>query len=386
QRAPRRCRTNGRHGGTFPGPRPQPRTATRASDSSTRRDRRDAARAAARGRHPARRPSSPARVHRTNSRRVQTRARCLSPARARRCRRDPHRTPLLCRSSLLRRSSRTKVIGGQYRSLVYQPLRRPPAWRDTGHSGTFHPRMRLRRIYALLFALIAMLLGVAVTETDARGFRAAEMAVSGQVERAAPVARGGTFTGPAPLDTLHPVHRAARYVATADPVRPSETASIPVTIRNLSDATWETNGAHPVRLSYHLYDAAGSLVSWDGPRSPLSEDVAPGGETTVLMSLVAPRYTGNFVVRPDLIRDGVAWFSHEEAPAGSFPLRVTTDLDAGYGESTAPATIIPGGEVPVEIVLANTGLATWHASGPNPIHVSYHWFDGSTPVIWDGAR
>ncbi|TMB61261.1 MAG: SpoIID/LytB domain-containing protein [Chloroflexi bacterium] len=246
--------------------------------------------------------------------------------------------------------------------------------------------MRLRRMYAVLFALIAMLLGVAVTETDARGLRAAEAAVSAQVERAAPVARGGTFIGPAPLDTLHPVHRAATYVATADPVRPSETASIPVTIRNLSEATWETNGAHPVGLSYHLYDAAGDLLSWDGPRSPLSEDVAPGGETTVLMSLIAPRYTGNFVVRPDLIRDGVAWFSHEEAPAGSFPLRVTTDLDAGYGDSTAPATIIPGGEVPVELVIANTGLATWHASGPHPIHVSYHWFDGSTPVIWDGAR
>ena len=67
--------------------------------------------------------------------------------------------------------------------------------------------MRLRRMYAVLFALIAMLLGVAVTETDARGLRAAEAAVSAHVERAAPVARGGTFIGPAPLDTLHPVHR-----------------------------------------------------------------------------------------------------------------------------------------------------------------------------------
>jgi len=56
--------------------------------------------------------------------------------------------------------------------------------------------MRLRRMYAVLFALIAMLLGVAVTETDARGLRAAEAAVSAQVERAAPVTwLGGVAAG-----------------------------------------------------------------------------------------------------------------------------------------------------------------------------------------------
>jgi peptidoglycan hydrolase-like amidase len=246
--------------------------------------------------------------------------------------------------------------------------------------------MRLRRVYTLLFLLIATLFGLGVGETDARALRTQEAAVSAPVERAAPVARGGSLGAAAPLDALHPVHRAATYAATPDPVAPSETASIPVTVRNLSDATWETAGAHPVRLSYHLYDAAGNLVAWDGPRSALDADVAPGAETTVLMTLAAPRFTGNYIVRPDLIRDGVAWFSQDEAPAGSFPLRVTTALDAGYGETTAPATIVPDGEVPIELVVANTGLATWPAGGEHPVHLSYHWLDGNSAVIWDGAR
>ena len=245
--------------------------------------------------------------------------------------------------------------------------------------------MRTRAICAVLLSLIALLLGIAVTETDARVRTSIEPASAATAERAAPVARGG-FTAPAPVDVLHPVHRAATYVATPDPVRPTETASIPVTIRNLSESTWEASGAHPVKLSYHLYDAAGNLIAWDGPRTALDADVAPGDEATVLMTLVAPRWTGNYVVRPDLIRDGVAWFSQEDAPAGTFGLRVTTALDAGYGETTAPATIIPDGEVPIELVIANTGLETWTAGGEHPVHVSYHWLDGDRAVIWDGAR
>src|SRR5437879_72658 len=137
--------------------------------------------------------------------------------------------------------------------------------------------MRARSLYALLLTVIAMLSGVALTESDARVRMASETAVASSSERAAPVARGGAVAVEAPVDTLHPVHRAATYAATADPLRPSETASIPVTIRNLSESTWDAGGAHPVRLSYHLYDAAGNLLSWDGPRTAIPGAVAPGG-------------------------------------------------------------------------------------------------------------
>jgi peptidoglycan hydrolase-like amidase len=242
----------------------------------------------------------------------------------------------------------------------------------------------VRRV--LLLSTVAALLYAGATETDAQVRAGAEAVATVAPARVAPVARGALTNVVSPVDQLHPAHRAAAYVAAADPIGPGQTATVAVTVRNLSDTTWSAEGPHPVKLAYHVYDAAGNLVVWDGLRTALPDDVAAGGEAVVLLTLVAPAHTGVYTVRPDLVRDGVAWFSSEDAPAGAFTLRVTADLDAGYGETTAPATMIPGGEVPIQLVLANTGLATWRAAGDHPVRLAYHWLAGSSAVVWDGAR
>ena len=168
---------------------------------------------------------------------------------------------------------------------------------------------------------------------------------------------------------------------------PGETHAIPVTVRNQGDDTWEQSGPHAVKLAYHVYDATGALVAWDGLRSALPADIAPGSAATVAMVLTAPALTGSYTIRPDLIREGEAWFSSGDAAAGAFTLRVTTDLDAGYGPMTTPSTIVPGGDVPIEVHLENTGLQAWPAGGPTPVRLGYHWLDGTpVAVLWDGAR
>ncbi len=169
--------------------------------------------------------------------------------------------------------------------------------------------------------------------------------------------------------------------------RPGETITIPVALRNHDTATWPAVGEQAVKLSYHLYDAAGRVVAWDGVRSSLPSDLPAGGGDVVPMTVTVPALTGTYTVTPDLVRDGVGWFSAQGAAPGSFPLRVTTDLDAGYGATTAPAAIVPGGEVPVEVRVTNTGLQSWPAGGDAPVRLGYHWLDGNgNAVVWDGAR
>src|SRR5438477_7855865 len=85
------------------------------------------------------------------------------------------------------------------------------------------------------------------------------------------------------------------------PLAPGETHAIPVAIRNQGDDTWERTGAHAVKLAYHVYDAGGTLVTWDGLRSALPSDVAPGSDATVAMVLTAPLVTGIYTIKPDLI-------------------------------------------------------------------------------------
>lgn len=60
---------------------------------------------------------------------------------------------------------------------------------------------------------------------------------------------------------------------------------------------------------------------------------------------------------------------------------------ATYGATTAPATMVEGGEAPVEVTVRNTGAFTWQASGPDAVRLGYHWYDGDgRVVVWDGPR
>jgi peptidoglycan hydrolase-like amidase len=190
------------------------------------------------------------------------------------------------------------------------------------------------------------------------------------------------------IDVFPAARRSASYVAAPDPVSVRASTSIKVTVRNFSDGIWEASGSRAVALSYHLYDPKGALIAWDGLRTPLADDVAPGASTVVDMAFAAPALTGTYTVRPDLVRDGsTGWLSKDGVAPGSFALKITADLDAGYGPTTSPVSVIPGAEVSVQVSLRNTGLAAWSAAGDHPVRVSYHWLarDG-TPVVWDGAR
>ena len=57
---------------------------------------------------------------------------------------------------------------------------------------------------------------------------------------------------------------------------PGQTASVDVRLHNTSDRTWDASGPHPFALSYHLEDASGKPLTYDGLRTPLPVDVAPG--------------------------------------------------------------------------------------------------------------
>ena len=247
----------------------------------------------------------------------------------------------------------------------------------------------VRLALAALLSFVSTLIAFGSIVDAVPGVTSVTQVTASDVERAATVSRSLARTIDADTsDVVQGAHRSATYAATPDPIEVSTTTTIPVTVRNFGDGVWDASGASAVALSYHLYDTKGALVAWDGLRTTLPADIAPGGSAIVAMTFAAPARTGTYTVRPDLVRDGGAgWFSVEQAPAGSFALKVTDALDAAYGPTTAPAMVIPGGEVPVQVSLSNTGVSAWNATGVDPVHLSYHWLalDG-TPVVWDGAR
>ena len=220
--------------------------------------------------------------------------------------------------------------------------------------------------------VVAALVVIVVAEIDG-GPTSAATRIGAEMEaaarRASVVSRGEPFsaTNATVVPETSSIVTYIGYPSGAS--RPGETITIPVALRNHDTAAWPATGERAVKLSYHLFDAAGRVVAWDGIRSPLPSDLPAGGGDVVPMIVTVPSLTGTYTVKPDLVRDGVGWFSTQGAAAGSFPLRVTADLDAGYGSTTAPAVISPGGEVPVEVRVTNTGLQSWPAGGTAPVRL-----------------
>lgn len=188
--------------------------------------------------------------------------------------------------------------------------------------------------------------------------------------------------------TVNPaIYRATYIVGVAAAAFIGDTRSVPVTLTNTGNVTWHATGANLVDLSYHWYDASGALVKWDGQRTTLAADVAPGASTNVSLATLIPASPGTYVLRIDLVQEGVAWFSSLGNAPASVTFSVTTGLNAGYGLSTTPSSITVGAPFPTSVLLYNTGQRTWNAGGTNPVHLSYHIVDsGGAMVLWDGGR
>jgi subtilisin family serine protease len=194
--------------------------------------------------------------------------------------------------------------------------------------------------------------------------------------------------GVAPFDLTVNVRSA--YVATyavgaAAPVLlPGGRATIPVTVTNTGTVTWPAAGANAVRLASHTNDARGNVVIWDGARTTLTADLAPGASAKLDLVVDAPRAAGPYRVRIDLVREGIAWFSGLGISTSDVDLLVVPDFRAQ----------LPGGGLTVSranpvtrVDIRNTSLATWTTSGASPVNVSVHWFDASgNTLIWDGPR
>ncbi len=164
-----------------------------------------------------------------------------------------------------------------------------------------------------------------------------------------------------------------------------QTYVVPVTVTNVGTATWTSAGPQPVTLSYHWHDAAGNTVIWDGLRTPLASDVAPGVSVTLQAKVTTPPAAGSYRLTFDLVRENVAWFQ----TLGSAPTRLTVVVApvtyaAQYGVAVSAASYI-GETRTIPVTITNTGNVAW--GGAAPVNLAYHILDSKgNAVVWDGAR
>jgi len=106
-------------------------------------------------------------------------------------------------------------------------------------------------------------------------------------------------------------------VYAADWLRMSIPAELPagrivgtrVLVRNASQGVWRAEGAAAVRLSYHWEATDGGGGIFEGLRTALPRDLAPGEVVDVVMDIETPPRPGRFVLVLDPLRERLAWFA-----------------------------------------------------------------------------
>ena len=167
----------------------------------------------------------------------------------------------------------------------------------------------------------------------------------------------------------------------------AEQKTLAVALTNSGNIPWNFAGANPVNLSYHILDAAGRALVWDGPRTSLGADVLPGQARTLNMTFAAPATTGTYTLVVDLVREGIGWFESLGSTPARIPISVTSGLNAGYLATTTPGQVTVGSTLDLQTVVVNYGPRTLSASGPNMVSLSYHIRKSTGEmVVWDGAR
>jgi hypothetical protein len=133
--------------------------------------------------------------------------------------------------------------------------------------------------------------------------------------------------GPWAITSLAPGAQAGRIVPRRSTLRarPGETCGLDVDLVNTAETVWLREGRHGkgyVRLGAQLLDAAGQTLSRDHARAELPGDVPEGASTAVTVELVAPDRPGRYVVRLDLVNEGVGWFGDGGSPVVDVGLEV----------------------------------------------------------------
>jgi hypothetical protein len=182
-----------------------------------------------------------------------------------------------------------------------------------------------------------------------------------------------------------PVYAATYQPGVSTLARSGGLVAIPFTITNASNFTWSPTDKSPVTLSYHWVSSTGQTVVWEGLRTKLSADLAPGASVTLQAQVAFPVTQGTYTLKWDLVHEGVAWFSTKGVR--TFDQTVVVGPPPFYGGSmdvsAVPASLPV--KMAVQVPLRVQNLSNFDFD--TLVNLSYHWYDSTgKAVVWDGVR
>ncbi len=131
------------------------------------------------------------------------------------------------------------------------------------------------------------------------------------VYRAARVAKDRLRRSRAPaMNYVHEPSYDVRIDAAQVRAAHGTTTTVPLYVRNTCRRAWFSSAfaRNPVMVSYHWLDAHGTVVEYDGLRTPFPRPLGPGRQATLALAVRMPYEPGEYVLACALVQEGFAWF------------------------------------------------------------------------------
>jgi len=108
-------------------------------------------------------------------------------------------------------------------------------------------------------------------------------------------------------------------------VEADEKITINVNVTNGGLLTWpaEASTKYPIRLGNHWLSSKGEILQIDDGRVGIIETVKPSQSVELLLSVRAPKETGDYLLELDMVREHIAWFKDRGSNTVCIPVRVT---------------------------------------------------------------
>jgi SAM-dependent methyltransferase len=136
-----------------------------------------------------------------------------------------------------------------------------------------------------------------------------------------------------PADTFLPAHKligrlAARIIPenVSAVIRAGQAFTDRLRITNTGTVTWKAQGRRfggQVTCGLKVCNAREDVLREDLGRTPLARDVSPGDEIQIEMIVAGLLPAGHYVLRYDMVVEGVTWFEFQGSPCGRRSLEVT---------------------------------------------------------------
>jgi phosphoglycerol transferase MdoB-like AlkP superfamily enzyme/glycerophosphoryl diester phosphodiesterase len=141
-----------------------------------------------------------------------------------------------------------------------------------------------------------------------------------------------------------------------------------------------------VYLSYHWRNEESEIVQWDGFRTELPDNLAPGENVVTTIYVYTPSAPGSYVLELDAVMEDAGWFSLEGKINPVLERVDVLSTVSAISQKRIPRLMKQNQRYTAEVAITNVSPITIGGEKKG-LNLSYHWKDkDGQVVIWDGIR